>query len=669
MEKSLYNQVGEIKGASSETEDAFSFQFTPQNENLKRTRGALFTLVSISGKTDERYEKAKDIYHQFQSSYYAKATGSILHGLSETLEQLSEGPLRKQKEEGLNISVIAAVFWGTVVYLSKYGEGAVFVARADKVKKLDFAKVASGVLEDQDTVCLATESFVTAVTLDELTESLTKEKFEDSLETLDKKVEKVQGAVCDVIRLSVNAPTETTEDLAIAEVNEKGEMESTEAPEEKSEDETQKTEHLESDAESEKPVESKANDPFEQAIEKKQNPLSKVLPTVKGFAGNFTKSILKVWRRPEPGEHHDPVAIRRTRIIQAVGLILIILIISIGFGIFSQGAEKKDNKVSNLITSAQNGLNEASNIKTIDPNRALSLVNKAQKDLEEAKKTDEDNKQITELQSKSTDLEAEITKTTKIKDLETVFDFGTLHKGTAITDAALLGNQLLLIDANQGFLYELLLDDKRATEVSKTDTSVQTIVSYPAGFYLSGQSGISKVDSSLKISSIGTNANWGKIRSSATYQNNLYLLDTEKNEIWRYLSTSTGLGSARAYVSGEKPDMSAAVAIAIDDLVWVANKNGTVYKFASGKQQENFAISALADPIGELSDMFTSSSTKNHYFLDKGKARIVSVDKKGVYQASYTNNQLHKADTLLVDETQKIVYFTAESKLYQFKLP
>src|SRR6185503_5398518 len=110
MEKSLYNQVGEVKGASSELEDSFSFQFTPQNENLKRTRGALFTLVSVSGKTDERYEKAKNIYHQFQSSYYAKASGSILHGLSDTLEQLVKSSLKKEEESGLQISIIAAVF-------------------------------------------------------------------------------------------------------------------------------------------------------------------------------------------------------------------------------------------------------------------------------------------------------------------------------------------------------------------------------------------------------------------------------------------------------------------------------------------------------------------------------------------------------------------------------
>lgn len=660
MEKSLFNQVGEVKGASSEKEDSFSFQFTPQNENLKRTRGSLFTLVTIEGKVENRYEKAKNIYHQFQSSYYAKASGSILHGLSDTLEHLAKEGFKKEEEAGVKVSLIAAVFWGTVVYLAKSGNGAVFVNRGDKTKKLDFAKVASGVLEDKDTICLSSEAFAEKVSLETLSESLNKEKFEEALESLDKEIEKVEGASCDVIRLSINAPSAAPEEIAIAQVDEKGEIE------EKEEPELEKVEEVR--PEPTKP-ELDTQDPFEKIVPKKQTPIAPVWEKAKTLvAGLFTK-LARPWRKSAPGELFDPVAVRKARIAQVVGAILIILVVSIGFGLINRSAGVKEDKVGSIVSEVERSLNEANNIKSIDPTRALVLVNDAQKDLEEAKKLDSDNQQVTSLQKKSNELEAEITRTTKIENLETTFDFAKTKQGAVIDDLALLEDRILLIDRNSGTLFNLALADKSASEVSGTSGSLETVAAYLSGFYLSTSNGITRIDSSLKLTSVGSSANWGKITSSATYQNNLYLLDSEKNEVWRYLATSAGLGGARAYISGDKPDMSSAVAIAIDDLVWVATKNGSVYKFASGKKQEDFKISGLADPIGELSDMFTSTATKSHYFLDKGKGRVIATDKTGVYLASYAHAELYKADNLVVDETQKIVYFTSNSKLYQFKLP
>lgn len=669
MEKTLYNQVGEVKGASSETEDSFSFQFTPQNENLKRTRGSLFTLISISGKVDDRFDKAKNIYHQFQSSYYAKASGSILHGLSDTLEQLVKNNLKTEEETGVQVSLIAAVFWGTVVYLSKHGTGDVFVARADKVKKLEFAKVASGVLEDQDTVCLASAKFVEKVSLEELVEALTQEKFEETLKILDQKIEKVAGAVCDVIRLSVNAPEEESQPLAITPIDEDGKPESEVLPEEVKE-EVLENEPLAAVAEPTRPETAipATADPFEQEEVKKPSQLKRLIPKIQGLFVGIGAKIAQPWRKPLPGEHFDPVAIRRTRIIQIVGLLLVLFIVSVGFGVISKGSEEKVSQVNELMVKVEKNLTEASNIKVIDPTRALALVDQAQKDLAVLKENDSDNAKIKELENRSSDLEAEITKTTIVKNPEVVFDLTKLSKETSISDIAFLNDQILLLDSSRGSLFSLPLDSKNALNVPGIEAA-QTITSLNTGFYLTTANGINKIDSALKVTSIGNNSNWGKIISSATYQNNLYLLDTEKNEIWRYLSSSVGLGSGRAYISGEKPDMSQAVAIAIDGQVWVATKTGNIYKFSAGKKQSDFTIIGLADYIGELSDMYTASTTKNHYFLDKGKGRIIATDKTGIYQAAYAQDQLHKAESLIVDEENKVVYFTAEAKLYKFPLP
>ncbi len=683
MEKTLFNQVGEVKGSATEHEDSFSFQFTPQNENLKKTRGALFTLVTASGAVDDRYEKAKSIYQQLQSSYYAKTSGSILHSLSDTLDHLTKEVLSKEEGEGVHYSVLAAVFWGSVLYLGKIGSGAVFVARGAKVKRLEFSKVASGVLEDQDTICLATEKLAEGVSLEDLQEALNQENFEKALETLDQKIGKLEGAVCDVVRLSVNAPGEAAAaSLAIAEVDEKGnpeEAEKIEAPvetveteeatlEEKIAEEAQEKEELKEEKIVPEVAPPRLGDPFESSAPKKASIFTTALVTARLYGQKAFDFIAKPWRKPEPGEEVDPVGRRKARIIQIVSVIGIILLLSLFFGFFNKRSENKSTQVDSKITEAQKNLETATTLKTVDPVQALTLVEQANEDLAAAEKKDPDNEQIKTLKEQSSDLEAEITKTTKIDKLDTVFDFTKLKKDTTLNDAALLGNQMLLLDQTKATVYSLTVSTKQGLEVSGSNTSPQTVTSFTTGFYLTNLEGINKLDTSFKVTNVGTNANWGKIVSSATYKGSLYLLDTGKNEIWKYLSTSQGLGSGKAYIVGEKPDLSSATSMAIEDYVWVANKNGTIYKFALGKK-ENVTINGLADPLSDVVDIFTSGSVNSIYILDQGKGRIVVLDKQGNYQATYANSTFHEANFVIADEAQKTAYIGASGKVYSFKLP
>ncbi|HSX58501.1 MAG TPA: hypothetical protein VLE47_04530, partial [Candidatus Saccharimonadales bacterium] len=368
-----------------------------------------------------------------------------------------------------------------------------------------------------------------------------------------------------------------------------------------------------------------------------------------------------------PGEEYDPVSRRKARIIQIVAVIILVLFLSLFFGFFGKRSSVKENKANTAISSAESNLNEAESLKATDPTQALTLVESANKDLEEAKKKDPNNSKIEELENKSSDLEAEINKTNNVS-LTTLFDFSKLKKGAKLDDAAQLGSQILLVDREGATTFSLDLGTKNGLEVSGSAASPQTITSYPAGFYLTNLTGINKLDTSFKVTSVGNSANWGKIQSSATYQNNLYLLDPNKGQIWKYVSTSQGLGTGKAYVTGDKPDLSSSTAMAIDAFVWVIAKNGTIYKFAGGANQ-NFTTSGLSQPISEASDIFTNSATKNLYILDTGSGRVVVLDKSGSYLAAYSNSTFKKASLILVDESQKIAYVGVGEKLYSFKLP
>ncbi|HEY4694471.1 MAG TPA: hypothetical protein VIH52_00740 [Candidatus Nanoarchaeia archaeon] len=668
-EKSLFNQVGEVKGKSAEGEESFSFQFTPQNENLKRTRGSLFTLVIVEGKGEDRYEKAKAYYHAFQGSYYAKAAGSIISSLGETLDQLEAA---KKEDEGLKYSLVAAVLWGAVLYLARDGKNGVWVSRGEKLKKLDFNKVASGVLEDGDTVVIASGKFDEAVSEEELGKWLGQEKFEVVLEEIDKKIASVEGAACVAIRLTVHNPEEEAKPLAIGEADEKGKVdfpvESEEEPPSQASEE-EKEEGVEVQEEEVAQKEEKSL-PKVNIQEKVRSLLTKTKPLLRALGEVARKIFAKVsapWRARVPGELVDHVAVRRARLAQVVILVVLILFVSLSFGALSRGGAANKEKLASILTSVNTQLEEARNIKTIDPNRAKSLVAQAQKDLEEAKKLDSKNKEVKELETEAAELVAEITRSYRIDKLETVFDFSKLESGAKVSGLALNSGQILATDEEKNLVYSLDLESLSGSKVGSTFNHPSSIISYPDGFYIQDQDGVTRYEKiGGKLTKIAENTNWKEIVGAATFQANLYLLDKGAREIWRYLSTSSGLSAAKAYISGEKPDLSKATGIAIDDFVWVLTSDGQVYKFAQGKKQE-FTLSNISDSFGEAVVLFTNPDTKNLYILDQGKGRLLVIGKDGVYQAAYSHDDLHKATSVVVDETGKKAYVSVGGKILSLK--
>ncbi len=669
MEKALFNQVGEVKGQIGEAEDSFSFQFTPQNENLKRTRGSLFTLVTVYGKTESRLEKAKAYYHSFQSSYYAKAAGSIINGLSETLDHVEKEFSEKESTEGLKFSLVAAVFWGAVLYLAKSGSSSVFVSRSGKLKKLDFSKVASGVLEDQDTVCLSTEKFSAEVNGEELAEFLGTEKFETMLEKIDKRIAEVEGAVCDVVRLSVNAPSEVIQPTTIGEVDSDGKVdlgsEDSEETEMAAVSETEETKNREVvKVDDSMPMHPQQDNKVSEAFMKIRENL--FLQSAKIFApvANF---VAKPWRKAVPGEHVDHVAVKRSRSIQVVAVIAILLIGSITFSLLTGSSNKNKEKVNLLVVSATQNLNEAKSIKSIDPNRATSLVNSAKKSTAEAKKLDPKDKRISDLESQEAKLLAEINRSYNVNKLTVVADFTKLVKDAKISRISLNTGTITATDKENNNIYAVDISSETVSQVDGSFSKPNNIAPFPSGYYVQSADGVFKLTTAGKSTSAGTASTWGDIVGAATYQNNLYLLDKGKEEIWKYIATSTGLGSARAYLQGEKPILKDASGITIDSYVWIVTKKGEIFKIAIGKKQE-FAITNMQEAFSNVVDIYTDSDSKNLYLLDQGKGRIVVISKDGVYQSQYSNDQLHQATSLVANESQKTAYVSVNGKIFSVAL-
>src|SRR3989337_3447090 len=106
MAKSLYTQVGELRGTQILEQPTFTHQFTPPSEELKTSRGSLYTLISLQGETDEkRREIEKEIYQTFQSTYYSSTVGSNLSALGAALDEVEKYISDKSLTSGTSVQV------------------------------------------------------------------------------------------------------------------------------------------------------------------------------------------------------------------------------------------------------------------------------------------------------------------------------------------------------------------------------------------------------------------------------------------------------------------------------------------------------------------------------------------------------------------------------------
>ena len=158
---------------------------------------------------------------------------------------------------------------------------------------------------------------------------------------------------------------------------------------------------------------------------------------------------------------------------------------------------------------------------------------------------------------------------------------------------------------------------------------------------------------------------WTQPAGLGTFLGNLYVLDKSAG-ILKFVKGSDGYGKS-SYLTGEKPDLSKAVHLAIDSSIYVLFSNGDILKFTKGVP-DTFKASGLDTPLKSPTRIYTTPDLSAVYILDNGNGRIVKLSKEGTYQEQYQTDALKKAKDFEIDETNKKAYFLAGSKIYEMPL-
>jgi hypothetical protein len=362
----------------------------------------------------------------------------------------------------------------------------------------------------------------------------------------------------------------------------------------------------------------------------------------------------------------------RTVDIRITGVLLFLFFISIGIGIVKEVQGHKSTEATKTIEKGQRLYDEGMALLDLNLIKSRERFTEAKQLIDKTKQTvsskTKEGRMIGELEKKINEALPKATKKFEVTP-ELFFDVSLLKSGSTIGSFGMYEDTMAFLDTNAKTVFVLQLSTKNGQIVgggSALDGS-QSVSIHGDKVYVFTPEGIHVLnvqDKSVKQLVIKKAADWIAIKSMTSFGGNVYLLDTGKSRIWKYVATGSAFTDLREFLLPDYfPDLSKATNMVIDGSVWVGTTNGSVVRFTQGKD-DPFIPKGVDPTFGNNIMVFTNDSCTNVYVLDPDKRRVVVLEKDGMYKSQYTYPQTFIPKGIAASEKLGKLFLFSEGKLY-----
>lgn len=306
-----------------------------------------------------------------------------------------------------------------------------------------------------------------------------------------------------------------------------------------------------------------------------------------------------------------------------------------------------------------------------DENRAKTLLAEATAAIETLpEKKPQDAEKKAELKSRIAASRDTLRRVVPLAAPEVIATIAADGKRVALAKIAMRGDSAWTVSTD-GELYKITLKDGAATKVDSVPGGApKALIAAGDGILAVADGGVGRfVSPSGKATDRTVQADADvNINDADIYGSRLYVLDAAHNRIVRHAAEGSGYGKAQSYMK-DGTDLSNAVSLAIDSVVYVLNADGSVVRIAKGSH-EDFAVAQADPPVTAAKRIRTHADAKHLYVLDGSPARILKFGKdSGFLVAQYVSPSLEGATDFAVDEKAKTATVAVGDKLLKFGLP
>ncbi len=348
-------------------------------------------------------------------------------------------------------------------------------------------------------------------------------------------------------------------------------------------------------------------------------------------------------------------------------LILLILAVSIIFGVKQKNAKEKEAVLMASIYEIRREYEEAQSLVDLNRTRAKELLLSARTDAQILKKGEGgENEELNQLIQNISDSLGPVAGVYEVSP-ELYLDTSLISQDFQAKRLVYSDEAILVMDNENKKIVSIELENKTTEFVAGPDYLSDTLdLAFYAGrsFVLSSD-GVREITDDVEL--VVKPEDWDpKQVLISAFAGNLYVLDRENKQIWRYPGVRLGSSQKENWLaSGVEPDFSDAVALGIDGSVWVLSKNGKVEKYTRGNK-DSFSIEG--ENNFSFSKFYIDENSEYLYFYDSSQTKFLKFSKDGVFESEYINSQFTAVDEFVVFESQNKLIYLKEGKLYEFKL-
>jgi hypothetical protein len=627
-------KVSKLVGTTNHQSWAQNHTFIPDDKKKQQEYGSLFVSFSLKAAQEgiDLTSFGKEIISRLHEIYYSSGEREVLHRLKHSLHLL----IKEFNEKVLIEAVVGVVIESPgqqIAYFALFGRGKVFIFRNHHLVELlpgqeEGIKSCSGFLKDNDLIILGTAQLFDIISLGILKASLESKDAESIVETLAP---------------VVHGHPENSQTAAVIFKVEKTE-----------------TQLASAQTTSASPVNINLKDR---------------LQAFSANAGVFFNKLKEATAQRSLYLKDEQREKRAKRTTLTVALILaILLVVSIVLGTQKRSVSQETKTVDALMQEVSYKYEQAVPLEELNPLRARTMLTEA-RDLIKTnvvKVTNKtDKKKVEDLLTKIEQELEKVARDYKIDKPDIFLDLSLAKEEFKGSNWGIVDQEIYIFDQNKSTLLQVQADDKAYQIIAGGDklASGKLVAATDNKAYILSKDKIITIDVVKTIMTGETKADdWGEIGDIKGFSGNVYLLDKNKGQVWKYSTGANGLASKTAYLKGKGTDLSSAVSLAIDGSVWVIFNDGTIEKFTRGAS-DNFVISGLDKPIDAEAKLFTNENLNNLYILDKKNLRIVVIAKDtGEYQAQYSWPGVAGVfDLAAFEDKNKILLLTGE-RIYQIDL-
>ncbi|MFA5047745.1 MAG: hypothetical protein WC516_01750 [Patescibacteria group bacterium] len=156
------------------------------------------------------------------------------------------------------------------------------------------------------------------------------------------------------------------------------------------------------------------------------------------------------------------------------------------------------------------------------------------------------------------------------------------------------------------------------------------------------------------------------VKSFDCYLGRLYTLPQSGNQIYKYslVKDKFGVGSPTFKAAQGIKDL---IAMGVGGGIFTINKTGSIKQFIQSKAQ-NITFQSVDPNLVQTKQISSFDSSNLIFIFDPANSRVVVYDKKGILKKQYSSPIISQANSMVVMEKEKKIYFLAGNKIYSLGL-